>query len=111
MYQQSIISKRTLYTIIDYYDYLFNNYEFKTISEMAAELEIHEKTLRRYISILYAEKNSDGKYSKISIQILLCTRFYSASPYYENQQEFSSIIKRRMIVKTLKDKEKKNKMR
>lgn len=111
MYQQPIISKKTLYMVIEYYDYLFNNYEFKTVREMANELEIHEKTLRRYISVLYSGKNSDGKYSKISIEILLCTRFNSTSPYYENQKEFSNIIKRRMIVKTLKEKENRNKMR
>lgn len=97
------ISKNTIIEVKEYYDKLFNNYEFKTISEISEDLDINPKTLRLYLKALYTGKNCDGKYSKISLQILLCTKFVSNSPYYDDQQELMDVIKRRQIVKELKN--------
>ncbi len=97
------ISKGTIIQVKEYYDKLFNNYEFKTISEISEDLDINPKTLRLYLKALYTGKNCDGKYSKISLQILLCTKFVSNSPYYDDQQELMDVIKRRQIVKELKN--------
>lgn len=97
------ISKGTIIQVKEYYDMLFNNYEFKTISEISEDLDINPKTLRLYLKALYTGKNCDGKYSKISLQILLCTRFVSKSPYYDDQQELIDVINRRQIVKELKN--------
>ena len=97
------ISKGTIIQVKEYYDKLFNNYEFKTISEISEDLDINPKTLRLYLRALYTGKNCDGKYSKISLQILLCTKFVSNSPYYDDQQELMDVIKRRQIVKELKN--------
>lgn len=97
------ISKNTIIEVKEYYDKLFNNYEFKTISEISKDLDIDPKTLRLYLKALYTGKNCDGKYSRISLQILLCTKFVSSSPYYDDQQELMDVIKRRQIVKELKN--------
>ena len=97
------ISKETVIQVIEYYDKLFNNYEFKTISEISEDLDINPKTLRLYLKALYTGKNCDGRYSKISLRILLCTKFVSRSPYYDDQQELMWIIKRRQIAKELKN--------
>lgn len=95
-------TKETMFAIIDYYNYLFKIYDVKSIMEIAEELEISPQTLRIYLEKLYTGKNVDGKYSKISLQILLCTKFNSSSPYYKDQQELSVVIKKREIVKNLK---------
>lgn len=97
------INKEKLYMIIDYYNDLYNNFDMKTVPEMARELEIGESTLRLYLDKMYKEKNCDGKYSKLSLLILLCTKFVPNSPYYKDQQELSLIIKKRQIVKIGKD--------
>lgn len=60
---------------------------------------------------MYKEKNCDGKYSKLSLQILLCTKFVPNSPYYKAQQELNPIIKKRQIAKILKDCEKRQKVK
>ena len=105
------INKEKLYMIIDYYNDLYNTFDMKTIPEMASELEIVESTLRLYLEKMYKEKNCDGKYSKLSLQILLCTKFVPNSPYYKAQQELNPIIKKRQIAKILKDCEKRQKVK
>lgn len=105
------INKEKLCMVIEYYNDLYINFEMKTIPEMAEELEMGISTLRLYIESMYKEKNSDGKYSKISMMILLCTRFGTNSPHYKEQQELRSIIKKRGIVKTLRNCEKKYKLK
>lgn len=105
------INKEKLYMIIDYYNDLYNTFDMKTIPEMASELEIGESTLRLYLEKMYKEKNCDGKYSKLSLQILLCTKFVPNSPYYKAQQELNHIIKKRQIAKILKDCEKRQKVK
>ena len=108
---RSKIAKAKLYMIIDYYNELYNNFDMKSIPKMAEELEIGESTLRLYLDKMYTGKNSDGKYSKISLRILLCTKFGTQSSYYEDQQELISIIKKREIVKTLRNCKQKNKVK
>lgn len=105
------INKEKLYMIIDYYNDLYDNFDMKTIPKMASELEIGESTLRLYLEKMYKEKNCDGKYSKLSLQILLCTKFVPNSPYYKAQQELNPIIKKRQIAKILKDCEKRQKVK
>lgn len=105
------ITKAKIYMIIDYYNDLYNNFDMKTIPKMAEELEMGESTLRLYLDKMYTGKNSEGKYSKISLRILLCTKFGTHSSYYEDQQELSSIIKKRAIVKALRNCEQKHKLK
>lgn len=105
------INKEKLYMIIDYYNDLYNTFDMKTIPEMASELEIGEATLRLYLDKMYEEKNCYGKYSKLSLIILLCTKLTASSPYYKDQQELKPIIKRRQIAKILKDCEKRQKVK
>lgn len=102
-------SKEKICMIVNYYCELYNNYEMKTIPDMADELEISATSLRNYIEMMYNGKNINGKYSKISLMILLCTKFKSTSQYFDAQQELSSIIKKREIVKLLKEHEAKQK--
>lgn len=109
--KKSETTKETLYAIMDYYEYLFKTFEVKSVSEIAEALEIHPKTLRVYLEKLYTGKNSYGKYSKISLRILLCTKFSTQSLYYEDQKELRPIIKKREIVKILKSCENKRKLK
>lgn len=104
------ISDVTLLQVKEYYNDLFNNYEFKTVSEISDELDISLITLRLSLKTLYTGKNCYGKYSKISLQILLCTKFVPHSPYYNDQQELKAIIKKRQIVKVLMNRKRKQKV-
>ena len=70
------ISKETVIQVKEYYDKLFNNYEFKTISEISKDLDIDPKTLRLYLKALYTGKNCDGKYSKISYKFYYVLNLY-----------------------------------
>lgn len=97
------INAKMIKVIIDYYKYLYINYDVKSVSEIANDLEVSCETIRRYIEVLYDGKNMYGKYSKISLMILLCTKFGNKSPYYNAQKELSNILKKREIVKLLKE--------
>lgn len=97
--------------IIEHYIDLYNKLGMQSIPEIADELEIGESTLRLYLEKMYKEKNCDGKYSKLSLIILLCTKLTASSPYYNDQQELNPIIKKRQIAKILKDCEKRQKQK
>lgn len=80
----SRISLGTFYYIMDYYKRLYNSYEMKTIPEIANDLDISISSLREYISFIYSGKNSEGKYSKNSLMILLCTKVSSCNQIYND---------------------------
>lgn len=93
------ISERTCHEVVNYYNELFCNFEVQTISEIAEFLNIGKSTLRIALSKIYHGPKSDGTFSKIDIQILVCTKFGPTSPYLEDQQreDIQRIIKRREI--------------
>lgn len=96
-------NEKTRRMIIEHYIDLYNKLGMQSIPEIAGELEIGEATLRLYLDKMYEEKNCYGKYSKLSLIILLCTKLTSSSPYYKDQQKLKPIIKRRQIAKIGKD--------
>lgn len=104
-------NEKTRRMIIEHYIDLYNKLGMQSIPEIADKLEIGEATLRLYLDKMYEEKNCYGKYSKLSLIILLCTKLTASSPYYKDQQELKPIIKRRQIAKILKDCEKRQKQK
>ena len=94
--------KATIQAIKEHYESLYEALEVESIPQIAAQLEMEPETLRLYLKKLYTEKNNDGKYSRISLLILLCTKLTANSPYYEEQQELRDKIKRREIVKIIR---------
>ena len=98
-YYQGCISERLRNAIVSYYMELYENYEVKTVYEIASELDVHPKTIYTFIKIFY---NLRG-YEKLTTILMVCTKLNSTSQYYEEQQKyFGELIKKRAIIKEVK---------
>ena len=96
MIEMNHISKEKLYEIIDYYNLLFMHHEYKTVSEIATDLNLSVKTIEAFIDYVYKRNKSNADYLELSIKILLCTKFYTNNKYYFIQKKFGPIIDRRI---------------
>lgn len=98
------VSQRMCYALMDYYKDLYENFEIKTIPEIAIDLCINGVTVRRILETIYNGKNVDGSFSNMDLMILLCTKFGNKSPYLDDQQDekIQRLIKRRKIIHELK---------
>lgn len=98
-YSQGRISEKLRNNIISYYIEMYENYEMKTVSEIASELNVHSKTIYTFIKVFY---NLHG-YEKLTTMIMLCTKFNNTSQFYEEQQKhFGELIRKRAILKDVK---------
>ena len=98
-YSQGRISEKLRNNIISYYIEMYENYEMKTVSEIASELNVNSKTIYNFINLFY---NVHG-YEKLTIMLMLCTKLNSTNQYYEEQQKlFGELIRKRAILKDVK---------
>lgn len=93
--------------LMGHYKYLYENYERKSVAEIAEYLDISEKTVRDFIDNNYSGKNSLGKFSKFDIIILTTTKFGSKSKYLKDQNELIGLIIRRQTRRLMKLQEEK----
>lgn len=93
--------------LIGHYKYLYENYERKSVAEIAGYLDISEETVRRFIDRNYTGKNSLGKFTKFDIIVLTTTKFGSESKYLEDQNELIWLIIRRQTRRLMKLQEEK----
>lgn len=103
-YSQGRMSQKMKNIIIAYYKELYLSYEVKTIGEIASDLNINRSTLYIFYNEYYSSCNLDGTYSPLTTMIMLCTKFYCSSKFYEEQQSnFGEIIRKRAMVKEIKN--------
>ena len=107
-YYQQPISYNLKKKLVYYYKELYENYETKTVYEIATELNVHHKIIYTFINICYQAPINENGYSTLMTLIMLCTKFDSSSQFYEEQQEnFGELIRKRAILKEVKMRNKK----
>lgn len=89
---------KTKRKILYYYEELFQTSRIQSISEIANELGISKSSVANFISSIYHGPNIEGKFSRIDLYILLCTKFGSSSPYLDDQRFLMEKIERRRLL-------------
>lgn len=100
-------SKSRVKELVAYYKYLYENYERKSVAEIAKYLNMSEGTVRNFINNNYKGRNPLGQFSKFDIIILTTTKFGSESIYLEDQKVLGNLIIHRQTCRLIKLQEKK----
>lgn len=106
MNNQKRMTKSTYYCIYNYYRYLYDNYQMKTVSEIASTLGLGESTIRLFFNLYYEGQNTNGKFKLLDIMILTSTIFNKKSKYIEEQNKLIKLIARRKLKKLIMDQQK-----
>lgn len=94
-YSGNMLSKNMRLHLLSYYKELYDNMEFKSVPEMSEELGISERTIYYFIEQYCDIDKQSEKYSKLTIMIMLCTKFHNINKYYNLQKDkFGKIIKK-----------------
>lgn len=102
-YMRPMVSHEVEERILYYYQELYNNYEMKTVPEMAEELGVSASTIYKFLNANCATFNDVKEYPLTLVMIMTCTKFGNKSHYYfEQKEKFSEIIKKRDMIKNIK---------
>lgn len=105
IYKNINITERLCMMVIGHYQDLYDNLEVQSIPEIADIIGVDKDTIRKVLEIIYNGPKANGTFSKIDIMILLCTKFGNGSKYLEdqNREEIQRVIKRRSMIKQLRE--------
>lgn len=90
--------------ILDYYIKLYNNVERKRLYQICDDLDISDTTLKRFLRLYMNGPDMYGNYSRSTIIISCSTIFSKESPYYEYNKAFEKVIKKRELIKIVRQK-------
>lgn len=99
--------------LLAYYKYLYENYEMKSVSEIANYLDMHVKTVRSFIRKYFNGQSANGKFSTLDIMILTSTKFSDISDnsiYIEEQRKLNKLIIYRKLQKLMNEQENQEKL-
>ena len=98
-YKKHVINKM----ILQYYQELYNNLEVQKISEISDNLGIKISKVTDFIDAYCDIPECNDNFPKITLLIMLCTKFHSDHKLYHIQQErFGKIINKRQVLKEVK---------
>lgn len=90
--------------ILDYYINLYKNGERKRLYQICDALDISDTTLNRFLKLYMNDPDMYGNYNKSTIIISCSTIFSKESPYYEFNKAFEKVIKKRELIKMVRQK-------
>lgn len=97
MNNQKRMTRATYYCIYNYYRYLYDSYQMKTVSEIASTLGLGESTIRLFFNLYYEGQNANGKFKLLDIMILTSTIFNKNNKYSEDQKKINRIMIERRL--------------
>ena len=105
--QRLKVSEDMYELILDYYKYLYKNYEIKTIKEIATSLDLSSNIIEDFLLYNYHGPNEKRKLNSLDKIILLCTKFADDCKYKQDQKLLQDEMMRRRVWKCIIDGHKK----
>ena len=101
-YSNNNLSQNTRLQLLSYYKELYDNLDIKSVPEMSEELGFSERSIYYFIEQYCNIDSHNENYSSITIMIMVCTKFHNSKYYSIQKEKFGKIIKKRQIIKELK---------